>query len=207
MVTRHSRLLFWDVDTQFDFMEPDGKLYVPGAERILCHVRDLNAWAATHRILIVSSVDRHMPGDAELAQYGAHCMAGSPGQAKQWGTLIEGYCLIPNRTAPLPDVASCPQIVIEKQALDVFTNPNADALLKRIGNNLHIVLYGVVTELCVNLAAQGLIKRGHRVDIVEDAVRHLDLSEAEHTISRIKDGGGSILKTAEVLGGSLLGAA
>lgn len=30
-----SRLLFWDVDTQFDFMHPAGKLYVPGAETII----------------------------------------------------------------------------------------------------------------------------------------------------------------------------
>jgi nicotinamidase-related amidase len=27
--------LFWDVDTQFDFMQPQGKLYVPGAETII----------------------------------------------------------------------------------------------------------------------------------------------------------------------------
>jgi hypothetical protein len=25
------RRIFWDVDTQVDFMEPSGKLYVPGA--------------------------------------------------------------------------------------------------------------------------------------------------------------------------------
>jgi hypothetical protein len=30
-----SRLLFWDVDTQFDFMHPAGKLYVPGTETII----------------------------------------------------------------------------------------------------------------------------------------------------------------------------
>ena len=33
-----SRLLFWDVDTQFDFMHPAGKLYVPGAETIISNL-------------------------------------------------------------------------------------------------------------------------------------------------------------------------
>ena len=27
--------IFWDVDTQVDFMLPTGKLYVPGAEQIV----------------------------------------------------------------------------------------------------------------------------------------------------------------------------
>ena len=27
--------LFWDVDTQYDFMRPEGRLYVPGAEGII----------------------------------------------------------------------------------------------------------------------------------------------------------------------------
>jgi nicotinamidase-related amidase len=33
-----SSLLFWDVDTQFDFMYPAGKLYVPGAETIISNL-------------------------------------------------------------------------------------------------------------------------------------------------------------------------
>ncbi len=30
-----SRLIFWDVDTLYDFMRADGKLYVPGSEEII----------------------------------------------------------------------------------------------------------------------------------------------------------------------------
>jgi nicotinamidase-related amidase len=33
-----SSLLFWDVDTQFDFIHPVGKLYVPGAETIISNL-------------------------------------------------------------------------------------------------------------------------------------------------------------------------
>ena len=33
--------LFWDVDTQFDFMHADGKLYVPDAEQIIPRLKQL----------------------------------------------------------------------------------------------------------------------------------------------------------------------
>jgi nicotinamidase-related amidase len=33
-----SILLFWDVDTQFDFIHPAGNLYVPGAETIISNL-------------------------------------------------------------------------------------------------------------------------------------------------------------------------
>ena len=32
---KQRRPYFWDVDTQFDFMKPEGALYVPGAEEII----------------------------------------------------------------------------------------------------------------------------------------------------------------------------
>ena len=30
-----TQLMFWDVDTLYDFMRPNGKLYVPGSEEII----------------------------------------------------------------------------------------------------------------------------------------------------------------------------
>ena len=34
-------VVFWEVDTQADFMLPGGKLYVPGAEKLLPNIRRL----------------------------------------------------------------------------------------------------------------------------------------------------------------------
>ena len=42
----------------------------------------------------------------------------------------------------------------------MFKNPNTDSLLKLLGDR-EIILYGVVTEICVDCAARGLIKRGY----------------------------------------------
>jgi len=47
-------VIFWDVDTQVDFMEPEGKLYVPGAETIIPNLQALTASAAEHGILVIA---------------------------------------------------------------------------------------------------------------------------------------------------------
>ena len=66
--------LFWDVDTQIDFLSPQGKLYVPGAEKIIPNLRRLTKYAADHKIPIVSSTDAHVQNDPEFSQYPPHCL-------------------------------------------------------------------------------------------------------------------------------------
>jgi nicotinamidase-related amidase len=90
--------------------------------------------------------------------------------------------------------------VAEKQTLDVFDNPNTEELLKRLGEDREIVLYGVVTEICVNFVARGLLDRGYRVSLVTDAVRHWDEAKGEATKLMVKRRGGRLVTTAEVIG-------
>src|SRR5438105_4010117 len=40
-----SGVVLWDVDTQVDFVLPEGKLYVPGAEKVAPAMRRLVEWA------------------------------------------------------------------------------------------------------------------------------------------------------------------
>ena len=191
--------LFWDVDTQFDFMYPGGKLYVPGAEAIIPNLERLTSFAAQHQIPIVASTDAHLSTDAEFRQYPFHCLKDTPGQRKVEGTLLPQHLMIPNRKIDLPgDLGGYPQIILEKQTVDVFTNPNTEALLTLIGRP-EIVLYGVVTEICVDHAARGLIRRDFRVHLVEDAVRSLDSDRALATSHLVRQHGGLLLTTSEVL--------
>jgi nicotinamidase/pyrazinamidase len=193
-------LLFWDVDTQIDFMEPVGKLYVPGAEKVVGNVQRLNAWAKGHGIKVLSSVDAHLATDPEFKDYPPHCMVGTTGQKKVAGTSLSKQFVVPNREIALPDdLSSFDQIIVEKQATDVFTNPNVEPLLRSIAKGKDIVLYGVVTEICVDKAAHGLIERGHRVHIVSDAIQHLDADAAQDTIKNILQNGGRVLTTDDVL--------
>lgn len=194
-------MIFWDVDTQVDFMRPEGKLYVPGAERIVPNLHRLTAWARKHNILVVASMDAHHESDEEFQQYPPHCLVGSPGQEKIPETRMAKQTILPNRPVEiLPNLRDYNQVILEKQQFDVFTNPNTEALLARLGILPEIVLYGVVTEICVDRAARGLLDRGYRVRLVRDAVHHLDESKARATLKGIEPRGGHLVTTDELLG-------
>jgi nicotinamidase/pyrazinamidase len=188
-----------------DFILPEGNLYVPGAEKIIPHLKQLTDFAAEKRILVISSTDAHLETDAEFRTYPPHCMVGTEGQKKLPATLISGNYIVPNYPVYLPpDIAQYPQIVVEKQATNVFTNPNLDKLLAKLGKNRRIVLYGVVTEICLGQAASGLIQRGYPVDLVIDAVRSLNEAKGQEIVDYIQRQGGRIATTADVLAGKLL---
>ncbi len=192
-------LIFWDVDTQVDFMLPEGKLYVPGAETIIPTLAELTSWAAQRHVLVVASTDAHQPDDEEFSLYPPHCLAGTPGQKKIPETTLSPQFTIPNRQqARLPDAAQYQQIVIEKQRFDVFTNPNTEAFLAQLGKP-EIVLYGVVTEICVSAAARGLLDRGYCVRVVENAIRHLDEEKARAFLEEVRRRGGRIVAAEQWL--------
>lgn len=48
-------MLFWDVDTQKDFLLPSGLLYVSGAEKIIATLHELTVWAGAQEVPIISS--------------------------------------------------------------------------------------------------------------------------------------------------------
>jgi nicotinamidase/pyrazinamidase len=199
-----NRLLFWDVDTQVDFMLPGGKLYVPGAEKLIPNLRGLTAFAAEHNIPILSSADAHLESDLEFSDYPPHCLAGTPGQAKIEGTVLADHFVVPNRKIDLPDnLSRFRQAIVEKQEFDVFSNPNIDLLLTRFAGDREIILYGVVTEICVDRAARGLMRRGRHVHLVTDAIMHLNAAKAEGTVRAIRRHGGMLLSTDEILAGVL----
>lgn len=199
MATALSNFLFWDVDTQVDFLSPAGKLYVPKSERIIPNLRRLTQYAADHEIPVVASTDAHLPTDPEFAQYPPHCLVGTEGQKKVEGTLLPRHYVIPNRKIDLlNNLTEYKQIIVEKQSFDVFTNPNTDQLLEVLGKR-EIILYGVVTEICVDRAARGLLQRGYPVNVVNDAIQGLDSHLASASLEYVRDHHGQLLSTDELL--------
>jgi nicotinamidase/pyrazinamidase len=190
--------VFLDVDTQLDFLYPAGALYVQGAESIVPQVAALNRYAAEHGIPVISTVDAHTENDPEFRNWPPHCVAGTAGQHKPAATLLEPRTTIPNSLQHF-DVASARQILLEKQSLDCFTNPNLPALLDQLSVE-SCVVYGVVTEICVRNAALGLLRSGRQVTLVTDAVRSLDDAKCAQFFQEFAAAGGQLTTTELITG-------
>ena len=114
--------IFWEVDTQADFMLPGGKLYVPGAEKLLPNIRRLTDAARQGRVFLVSHGCYHTKDDPEFATFPPHCIKGTSGAAFVPEALTEQVVTVPNEPrAALPrDLSSYQQVLLEKQTLDIF---------------------------------------------------------------------------------------
>src|SRR5579864_481553 len=175
------KTVFFDIDTQIDFVYPAGALYVPGAERIVPLIAELNRRAP----MVISTMDAHSEDDPEFKIYPHHCVAGTTGQRKPAITLREKRAVIPHC------VEGVQQFILEKQKLDCFTNPHLLPVLAELRADRYVV-YGVVTEICVRFAALGLLKTGKRVEIVTDAVKALDETAAKKMFAEFTSSGGSL---------------
>ena len=187
--------VFFDIDSQLDFLYPSGALYVPGAERVVPTIARLNRHAAAHSIPVISTTDAHAENDPEFRVWPPHCIAGTTGQHKAEATLLDRRIVIPNRPYPL-DLDGAQQIVVEKQHVDVFTAPNLQRIVDLLGADRYVV-YGVVTEICVLFAARGLLKSGKRVVVVTDAVETLNPADSARALKEITDAGGTLALAAE----------
>jgi nicotinamidase/pyrazinamidase len=204
MVSR--KVVFWEVDTQKDFMLPGGKLYVPGAEKLLPNLRKLTQAARDGRVFLVSHGCYHATDDPEFKIFPPHCVKGTTGAEYVPEALADKVARIPNdASASLPpDLLQYQQVLLEKQTLDVFESRHADALVERFDRDAEFVVFGVVTEYCVALAAKGLLKRGRRVSVVEDAIETLKPEDGQTTIAELQALGARFITTDRAL--DLLGA-
>ena len=196
------KIVFWEVDAQADFMLPGGKLYVPGAEKIIPNIQRLVNAAIEAGVLLVSSGDSHSEDDPEFERFPPHCLRGKRRVRalcpKGSPRIFAPYRTMPPAKCP-KHVLSFPQIVFEKQTLDVFDNPHASALVERLGSDAEYVVFGVVTEYCVRCAAKGLLERGRKVAIVKDAIETLEAEAGGRTLDELQALGARLITTDEAL--------
>jgi nicotinamidase/pyrazinamidase len=191
----------WCVDAQKDFMLPGGKLYVPGAEKLLPNIRRLIDTVRNGRAFLVSHGCFHIADDPEFQTFPPHCVKGTPGAEFVPEALSKDYVRVSNEPgSSLPDnFLRHQQIILEKQTLDVFESRHANALLECLDRNAEFIVFGVVTEYCVRFAAKGLLERKRRVSVVRDAIETLDPEVGERTISELTRLGANFVSTAEAL--------
>jgi len=206
------RVIFWDVDTQYDFMHADGKLYVPEAERIIPNLKRLSDYAHGHAICVVASADDHVASHPEISEtpdwrstFPPHCMRGTAGQKKIPETVLRDPLVIEPARVDRPVLADRLRahkgdILFHKHRFDVFTNENVPAVLDVL-NPDDIVLYGVATDVCDKAAVEGLLeRRPHtRLFVVTDAVRGIDKDVSDQLLKDWGDEGVRLVKTKEVV--------
>lgn len=180
-----SEYLFWNVDTQKDFVNPKGKLYVPDAENLKPTWKELTQLAKEKSIRVVNTADYHFYNSAELDSspdfintFPEHCMAETKGadfvkETRPENPIIfnwnKDYLITPEVLDPKKNR----NIVIRKDAFDAFAgNPWTTKIIDLIVPKT-VVVYGVTTNVCVDFAVKGLVERVEKVYVIEDAIKEL----------------------------------
>ncbi len=202
MVRQH-KTIFVDIDTQHDFMDPHGALYVPSAEQIVPNLRRLFATATEYGIPVVSTADYHTTDDPEFSAYNfpPHCVVGTPGQQRLADTLLADRAhLDPEELIDDIDrlLEHHAQVVFRKRTLDVWTSASARRLLEQVHADAWYV-FGVATDYCVKSAALGLAKIGQPTYVVTDAVKAITPQGEQAALNEMRASGAQFVTTDQVI--------
>jgi nicotinamidase/pyrazinamidase len=174
---------FFDIDTQFDFVFSAGALYGKGGEQVIPQVGKLNRYAASQGFPVISSMCAHPENAREFRDWAPHCVRGTFGQRKPAETLLD------NPTQ---------QILIEKDDLDLFSNPAVPELLDRFQID-DCVVYGVFLEYCVKCAVMGLLRSGRRVTLVTDATMPVNTAAGAEVLAAFLQSGAQLTTLREII--------
>ncbi len=208
------RVIFWDVDTQHDFISPDGKLYVPGAEVLRPNLQALTDFAHARSIPVIATADQHELANAEISAapdwtttFPPHCMRGTPGQRKIAETTPRDPLVLEPVAQDRPALARRIRnhrgdFLILKTELDAFSNPNTTVVLDTLAPGA-VVVYGVATDFCDRIAIDGLLRecRQARLFFVTDAARAIDPVRGDALIREWASRGVHLITTREVVSG------
>ena len=205
------KTIFWNVDTQYDFMRNDadyqGKLAIPHAQLIEPNLAALTQYARENGIKIINTADWHTQASKEFADqpdfkttFPAHCLQNTKGAAFVPATRPENPYMIDWQLA-VPDLEkakAAQEIVMYKDAFDIFAgNPYADAVVQAI-NPDRIIVYGVATNVCVDFAVIGNLVRGKEVIVPLDAIKEIPGLPLEATLAQWKRNGAVLVATKDI---------
>ncbi len=194
-------IFFLDIDTQRDFMLSTGALYVPGAERIIPRLQRLFDFARKNEITILSSMDAHSADDPEFEDFPPHCVRGTEGQRKLSATLLPRPLILPNKPINrnlIEALRKHRQIIVEKQKLDLFSNPVTECLMRVLPPRA--IVFGVATEFCVKLACLGLRHLGVQTAVLTDAIRALAPKTEKAALEEMRAAGVEFITLETLLG-------
>jgi nicotinamidase/pyrazinamidase len=196
-------MIFFDIDTQHDFMDADGALAVPDADAIKANLERLLRATSEYQLLTISSRCAHEPGDAEFEIFPPHCLEGTRGAER----IFDALPALPRQELatdaqgdPTAQLTAGEHYVVKKKAYDLFSNAWLEALRTRgefAGKDC--VVFGVATDYCVRAAALGLAQAGANVLLVEDAIRGVAAETTEQSLQDFRSAGVTFITTEQCL--------
>jgi len=143
-----------------DFVAQDGtyqpKLPVREAETLVETIGKVKRKAKECGVLVMYANDAHAKDDPEFKLWPEHALKGTYG-----AEVVDG--LKPTKR----------DIIVEKQDLSVFTNPETQAILKKARVD-ELYIMGVATEYCIRGAALDAVDLRYKVNVVVDAIAGVD---------------------------------
>jgi len=157
--------VFVDVDTLGDFFV-GGALPVKDADKIRQPLAGLTKLAKDQKITVLKFNDCHDGSEPEMVKNGGpfplHCIDETDGAAS------------------IRETGNKKAIIFEKQTYDVFDetlgNNKIDAWLKD-NKVIEAWVYGLIGNICVEAAVNGLLKRGIKVYVFENAVTWMAMEQ------------------------------
>jgi nicotinamidase/pyrazinamidase len=175
-----SKTIFYDLDTQRDFLAPDGKCRVAGADAIVAKLKALTDLARDQKVRVVCAVDRHVAGDPMLKSSGGpypdHCIEGTPGEKKINETMPANPLYLENKEYTSEEIQPVldhiGEIVFQRQQFErLANNAHMRAVLRLVLQPFKdIVIYGVYTETCADREITALAGLGPKLHVVKDAI-------------------------------------
>ncbi|MBU1199869.1 MAG: cysteine hydrolase family protein [Nanoarchaeota archaeon] len=207
------KTIFWNVDTLYDFMRKDGKLYVPGAETTEGNLEIITKTAKKEDIQVINSGDWHDKNSPEISDkpdfvntFLMHAEKNTPGAEYIPATNPENAYTIFKEDKTIDEnlVRETRNIVIRKDAFDSFDlnqgNPHTEKILDIIKPK-KVIVYGVATNYCDDFVIMGLAKRkGIEIYAVIDAMKEIPSDgEPQKTFDKWKEAGVKLVTTDEVV--------
>ncbi len=202
-------ILFWNVDTQYDFIEDEhfkGTLIIPNSKEIRPNLLILTELAKDNDIKVINTADWHNNDSMEISEtpdfvntFPAHCIKNTKGAEFISETCPENPYIINWETTLLEkkELLYKRNIIIYKDKFDVFLgNKETENILDYLKPN-KIIVYGVAANVCVNYAVMNLIERGFKICVVKDAIKDIP-SMPSVTTEWIKKGI-KLIKTKDIL--------
>lgn len=218
-----------DVDTQFDFVDPKGALYVPAADDVRKNIQFLSQCS----LPTIGSVDSHAYDAWEFSANGGpfppHCVKGTAGWLKIAESMHKKTRFIPMATDSVigeaqeglgpreytaqraaKELFDGVALYLEKEVYSLFFNPFAKQFIEAISNHakntydkeVEFAVFGYCTGgFCVDAAAKGLAELGYKTSIIMDATAPLEAKGGtpKTTIPMCKKHNISMITTKDLL--------